>query len=105
MSFQTPRSALKPFDPEIHVHICNDCQKWYDCQDTHCRKLKGSYYAVCPGCYLKAKNSFNEYKAYTVTRINDPADEEIKKGHKKLFNPRPNKPTLHEVAKDDPRRH
>ena len=100
MSLQTPRSTLKPFDPEIHVHLCNDCQKWYDCQDTHCRRLKGSWYSVCPKCYLRAKNNFNEYKSHTMIRINDPAEEEAKKSNKKLFNPRPKQPTLHERLDD-----
>ena len=95
MSLQTPRSALKPFDPEIHVHLCNDCQKWYDCQDTYCRRLRGSWYGVCSRCYIRAKNAFNVYRAYTHVRINPPEEEEIKKGHKREFNPRPLQPTLH----------
>jgi len=79
--------------PASHEHLCYlGCGKPYQCSKPECRRLK--WYSVCPRCYLRAQNEFNTYKAYTVTRINDPAEEEVKKGHKKLFNPRPKQPTL-----------
>ena len=82
--------------PKVHRHRCfQGCSRYYDCSRAECRRLK--WYGVCPKCYLDAKNFFNTARAYMHPKINDPAEREVIKANKRLFNPKPLRPTPHSM--------
>ena len=78
--------------PAVHQHLCfRGCVEEYECSNPECKRLR--WYDACPRCHLKARNFFNTARAYMHSKINDPAEREVIKANKRLFNPKPKQPT------------